>query len=294
MKRGGFFKHLPFLSRRGKTAMGKAPFRVEERVLVRKRHQCPFCHRHIESTELAKNFFVCPGCSHHFRLTPHERILFLVDPGSFRETAAEITSLNPIDFPGYEEKIRRVTNITGIDEAVITGHAEIRGRKTVLGVMSFQFMGGSMGSVVGEKIARVILAGARQNLPVTIFTASGGARMQEGIFSLMQMSKTAWAAGELERAGMPLFIVLTDPTMGGVTASFAMLGDVTLAEPGALIGFAGPRVIEGTIQQKLPEKFQRSEFLLGKGMIDLIVERKELRPTLSYLLETHSRTRRTG
>jgi len=181
-----------------------------------------------------------------------------------------------------------MVNITGLEEAVITGIGSIEGKQISLAVMSFQFMGGSMGSVVGEKITRSILTGIKRNLPVVIFTASGGARMQEGIFSLMQMAKTSHAAARLEEVGMPLFIVLTDPTTGGVTASFAMLGDVTLAEPGALIGFAGRRVIEGTIKQNLPESFQRSKFLLEKGFIDLIVERKELRPTLSYLIETHS------
>jgi len=273
---------------RRRTRRKASPFLIRERTLARRKHQCPFCHRHIEGGELEKNLFVCPDCSHHFRITPQERIIFLFDPDSFQETEQGITSLNPIDFPGYDDKIRRMVNITGLDEAVITGIGSINGNRTVLAVMSFKFMGGSMGSAVGEKIARAIFNGVKQSLPVIIFASSGGARMQEGIFSLMQMAKTSHAAARLEEAGIPLFIVLTDPTTGGVTASFAMLGDVTLAEPGALIGFAGPRVIEGTIKQKLPESFQRSEFLLEKGFIDLIVERKELRPTLSYLIETHS------
>ncbi|MDP8214062.1 MAG: acetyl-CoA carboxylase, carboxyltransferase subunit beta [Candidatus Euphemobacter frigidus] len=289
MKLNRLSRYLPFHFRRRKAPRKEVPFPAKERGIVKKRHQCPFCHRHIEGGELERNLFVCPDCSHHFQLTPWERIRFLIDPGSFQETEKGIASLNPIDFPGYDDKIRRMMNITGLDEAVITGIGSINGKKTALAVMSFQFMGGSMGSVVGEKIARIMLTGVGRNLPVIIFTASGGARMQEGIFSLMQMAKTSHAAARLEEAGIPLFIVLTDPTMGGVTASFAMLGDVTLAEPGALIGFAGPRVIEGTIKQKLPESFQRSEFLLKKGFIDLIVERKELRPTLSYLIETHSR-----
>lgn len=289
MKLNRLSRYLPFRSHRRRAPRKVAPFLAKERVLVKKRHQCPFCHRHIEGGELERNLFVCPDCSHHFRLTPRERIRFLIDPDSFQETEKGIASLNPIDFPGYDDKIRRMINITGLEEAVITGIGSIDGKKTALAVMSFQFMGGSMGSVVGEKIARSILTGVKRNLPVIIFTASGGARMQEGIFSLMQMAKTSHAAARLEEAGMPLFIILTDPTMGGVTASFAMLGDVTLAEPGALIGFAGPRVIEGTIKQKLPESFQRSEFLLKKGFIDLIVEREELRPVLSYLIETHSR-----
>jgi acetyl-CoA carboxylase carboxyl transferase subunit beta len=275
-----------------KTRRKATPFLFRERILVRRKHQCPFCHRHIEEGELEKNLFVCPDCSHHFRLNPRERIRFLVDPDSFRETDRELTSLNPLDFPGYEEKIRRVMNITELNEAVVTGIGTIEGWEISLAVMSFQFMGGSMGSVVGEKIARAILAGARLQLPVVIFTASGGARMQEGIFSLLQMAKTAAAAGRLEEAGMPLFIVLTDPTTGGVTASFGMLGDVILAEPGALIGFAGPRVLEGTIKEKLPENFQRSEFLLKSGFVDLVVERAKLRPTLAFLLKTHEKPRR--
>lgn len=277
--------------RRLRTRRKAAPFLVHERILARRKHQCPFCHRHIEEGDLEKNLLVCPECSHHFRLNPRERIRFLVDPDSFRETDRDLSSLNPLDFPGYEEKIRRVTNISGLNEAVVTGIGAIEGWEISLAVMAFQFMGGSMGSVVGEKIARTILAGARLQLPVVIFTASGGARMQEGIFSLMQMAKTAAAAGRLEEAGMPLFIVLTDPTTGGVTASFGMLGDVILAEPGALIGFAGPRVLEGTIKEKLPENFQRSEFLLQCGFVDQVVERKKLRPTLAFLLKAHERPR---
>ncbi len=265
-----------------------APFLIQERILARRTHQCPFCHRHIEEGQLEENLFVCPECSHHFRLHPRERIRFLVDPGSFRETDRDLTSLNPLDFPGYGEKIRRVTNISGLNEAVVTGIGTVEGWEISLAVMAFQFMGGSMGSAVGEKIARTIRAGVRLQLPVVIFTASGGARMQEGIFSLMQMAKTAAAAGQLEQAGLPLFIVLTDPTTGGVTASFGMLGDVILAEPGALIGFAGPRVIEGTIKKQLPEDFQRSEFLLQSGFLDRVVERSRLRSTLAFLIKTHT------
>ncbi len=276
---------------RQRTRRKASPFLIRERTLARRKHQCPFCHRHIEEGELEKNFFVCPECSHHFRLSPRERIRLLVDPDSFRETDRELTTLNPLDFPGYGEKIRRVMNITELGEAVVTGVGAIEGWEISLAVMSFQFMGGSMGSVVGEKIARAILAGVRLQLPVVVFTASGGARMQEGIFSLMQMAKTARAAGRLEEAGLPLFVVLTDPTMGGVTASFGMLGDVTLAEPGALIGFAGPRVLEGTIKEKLPEDFQRSEFLLKSGFIDRVVEREKLRSVLAFLLKAHTRPR---
>lgn len=284
---GSFFARL----RRLKTRRQASPFHIQARTLARKKQQCPFCHRQIAEGELENNLFVCPECSHHFRLNPQERIRFLIDADSFRETDREMTTLNPLDFPGYGEKISRVMNITKLNEAVVTGVGTIEGWEISLAVMAFQFMGGSMGSVVGEKIARAILAGVRLQLPVVIFTASGGARMQEGIFSLMQMAKTARAAGQLEEAGLPLFIVLTDPTMGGVSASFAMLGDVIIAEPGALIGFAGPRVLEGTIKEKLPENFQRSEFLLKNGLVDRVVERDQLRSVLAFLLKTHTRRR---
>jgi acetyl-CoA carboxylase carboxyl transferase subunit beta len=248
---------------------------------------CPRCGAKIGEEELSANLWVCPECSNHFRMGARERIAYVADPGSFKEFGAGLTSLNPIEMAGYEQKLSAASDDTNLSEAVITGTCAIEGRPCVLAVMSFQFLGGSMGSVVGEKVTRAVLTGAASGLPVVIFTASGGARMQEGIFSLMQMAKTASAVAELDAARLPLFIVLCDPTTAGVVASFAMLGDVTLAEPDALIGFAGPRVIQGTIKQKLPEGFQRAEFQLEKGFVDLIAARSEQRRLLAYLIDTH-------
>ncbi len=202
------------------------------------------------------------------------------------ETGIDVEVTNPLDFPGYDEKIVSTRQASQLDEAVSTGLISLEGRDVLVGVMSFQFLGGSMGSVVGERVARLMLEGARRKLPVVLFTASGGARMQEGIFSLMQMAKTSHAAAQLDAARQLLILVLTDPTTGGVTASFAMLGDVIIAEPGALIGFAGPRVIEGTIKQKLPPGFQRAEFLVEKGFVDMVVPRGELRSTIGFLIDS--------
>jgi acetyl-CoA carboxylase carboxyl transferase subunit beta len=241
----------------------------------------------LEAGELENNFYVCPQCGHHYRISPSERIRTLVDPGTFQEFGQEIQSINPIGFPGYEGKLAEAKAATGQGEAVTNGTAMIDGRKVVLSIMNFKFMGGSMGSVAGEKLTRAILIGLEKMQPVIVFTTSGGMRMQEGIFSLMQMAKASAAIAQLELARVPIFIVLTDPTYGGVTASFAMLGDVILAEPGASIGFAGPRVIESTIRQKLPEGFQKSEFLLEKGFVDVIVPRPELKKTLAFLIDTH-------
>jgi acetyl-CoA carboxylase carboxyl transferase subunit beta len=220
-------------------------------------------------------------------MEPAERLVYLADPGSFTEFSANLRSLNPIDLAGYEEKLSEAAEKARMKDAVITGTCTIEGRPLLLGLMSFTFMGGSMGSVVGEKVSRALLKGAEEKLPVVIYTTSGGARMQEGIFSLMQMAKTSSAAAELDKAGIPFFIVLCDPTTGGVTASFAMLADVTIAEPGALIGFAGPRVIEGTIRQTLPEGFQRAEFQLEKGFVDMIVKRQDQRRIIAGLIDLH-------
>jgi acetyl-CoA carboxylase carboxyl transferase subunit beta len=253
--------------------------------------QCPLCKRSSSRTELEQKLFICPECGYHFRLNPWERIQQIADPESFREFAADLTSSNPIAIPGYETKLAQNQRSSDLKDAVVTGTCCIEDMEAVLGIMSFQFMGGSMGSVVGEKITQAILQGADTHTPVILFTASGGARMQEGIFSLMQMAKTASAAALLEETSTPLFIVLTHPTTGGVTASFAMLGDVIIAEPGALIGFAGPRVIEGTIGQKLPDDFQTAEFQQKKGFIDSVVPRDRLRQTLAFLLRTHGARR---
>jgi acetyl-CoA carboxylase carboxyl transferase subunit beta len=224
-------------------------------------------------------------------MEPAERIAYLADEGSFMEFSANLRSLNPIDLSGYEEKLSEAEAKARMKDAVITGVCTIEGKPLILGLMSFKFMGGSMGSVVGEKVSRALLRGAEERTPVLIYTTSGGARMQEGIFSLLQMAKTSSAAGELDRAGVPFFIMLCDPTTGGVTASFAMLADVIMAEPGALIGFAGPRVIEGTIRQSLPEGFQRAEFQLERGFVDAVVPRGDQRRVISSLIDLHVQMR---
>lgn len=260
---------------------------AKEREYIEEKHSCIVCHRRIDDAEMRENLFVCPNCGHHFPVKVHERVEIVMDNGTFEEYYGDIRSVDPLEFPGYREKLEKSRQKSGFNEAVVTGKGKIKGRDAAVGFMSFDFMGGSMGVAVGEKIARIMQVGVEKHLPVILFTSSGGARMQEGIFSLMQMSKTSHAASLLEQARLPLFIVLTHPTTGGVSASFAMLGNVILAEPGALIGFAGPRVIESTIKQKLPEGFQRSEFQQEKGFVDAVVERKDLRSSLSFLIETH-------
>ena len=254
---------------------------------MKKMESCPSCHKMVSLDVLDKYLMVCPECGYHHRLDASQRISQIADPESFIEFSAELCSKNPIELDGYAEKLQQSQKNSAMNDAVVTGNCTIEGEPAVLAVMSFDFMGGSMGSVVGEKITQAMFEGALSQKAVIIFTASGGARMQEGIFSLMQMAKTASAAALLEKTGVPLFIVLTHPTTGGVTASFAMLGDVILAEPGALIGFAGPRVIEGTIGQKLPEGFQQAEFQLKKGFVDAIVSRDKLREKLAFLMKTH-------
>ena len=248
---------------------------------------CPKCGSPNDEKAVSAALNTCPECDWHYRMEPMERIAYLADKGSFVEFSGNLSSLNPIDLFGYEEKLSAAEVKAQMKDAVITGTCTIEGKPLVLGVMSFQFMGGSMGSVVGEKVCRALLKGAEEKKPVLIYTTSGGARMQEGIFSLLQMAKTASAAAELDKAKVPFFIVLCDPTTGGVTASFAMLADVIMAEPGALIGFAGPRVIEGTIRESLPEGFQRAEFQLEKGFVDMIVKRSEQRKIISTLIDFH-------
>lgn len=252
-----------------------------------KKETCPGCGAHHDTETINKALRCCPSCGYHYRMEPVERIEYICDPGSFKEFSENLRSLNPIDLAGYEEKLSEAEVKARMKDAVITGTCTIEGKPVILGLMSFNFMGGSMGSVVGEKVSRALLKGAEEKIPVIVYTTSGGARMQEGIFSLMQMVKTSAAAAELDKAGVPFFIVLCDPTTGGVTASFAMLADVTIAEPKALIGFAGPRVIEGTIRQTLPEGFQRAEFQQEKGFVDMIVPRKDQRKILSELIDLH-------
>lgn len=245
---------------------------------------CPQCQKEV----VVDDYKVCPYCNYHFPLSVKERLDLIADENSFVEMSESMQSVNPIALAGYEDKLKENQKKSSLNDAVSIGRCTIEGDPAIVGIMSFAFMGGSMGSVVGEKITQAILEGALNNEPVILFTASGGARMQEGIFSLMQMAKTASAAALLEETHTPLFLVLTNPTTGGVTASFAMLGDVILAEPGAIIGFAGPRVIEGTIGEKLPEGFQRSEFQMQKGFVDSIVTREKMRKTLSFLIKTHA------
>ena len=269
-----------------KTIRKRHDLALADRSYAKKKHACPSCSSHIEEDELVRNLYVCPGCGHHFRIEPTERIRILCDDGVFDEVYADLVPENPIEFPGYEEKVQSAQQKANAREAVQTGIGRIDGRKVMMAIMNFKFLGGSMGSVVGEKIARAMRLAAARSLPMVLFAASGGARMHEGIFSLMQMAKTSQAATLLDEARQPLIVVLTDPTTGGVTASFAMLGDITLAEPGALIGFAGPRVIEGTIKQKLPDGFQRSEFQQEKGFVDAVVPRNELKSTLVFLIDS--------
>lgn len=250
---------------------------------------CKGCKAQLFSDELEESQQVCPLCGKHLPYAARERITRLVDEGSFEEWDAEMTSGDPIIFPGYPEKLASAQRASKENEAVIGGRAQLDGIPCALFAMDSRFMMGSMGSVVGEKITRLFERAIAEHLPVIGFTLSGGARMQEGILSLMQMAKTSGAVGRLGATGLPYFTVLCDPTAGGVTASFALLSDVTLAEPGALICFAGPRVIEQTIRQTLPEGFQSAEFLLEHGFVDAIVPREEQRQTLIDLLKLHQR-----
>ena len=249
---------------------------------------CPICKAQYSFEAIEDALKTCPGCGHHYRMEPLERIACLTDAGTFNEFSGNLRSRNPIDLLGYEEKLSEAEAKSQMKDAVITGTCSIEGRALILGLMSFAFMGGSMGSVVGEKVSRALFKAAEERLPLVIFATSGGARMQEGIFSLLQMAKTSSAVAELDKAGVPFFVVLCDPTTGGVTVSFAMLADITLAEPGALIGFAGPRVIEGTIGASLPEGFQRAEFQQERGFVDLIVPRQDQRRVLAHLLDLHN------
>ncbi|MBN2057206.1 MAG: acetyl-CoA carboxylase carboxyltransferase subunit beta [Candidatus Saganbacteria bacterium] len=249
--------------------------------------KCYKCGQAIFSRDLEANLKVCPKCQYHFRLTAGERIRQLVDEGTFKEIDPKVRSRDFLEFKDsrpYAKRIEASILKSSLSDAIVTGTCQIAKQPAALGIMDFSFMGGSMGSVVGEKIARLIELACEKKLPVIILSASGGARMQEGIMSLMQMAKTSAALGKLRETGLPYVSICTDPTTGGTSASYAMLGDINIAEPNALIGFAGPRVIEQTIRQKLPPGFQRSEYLLEHGMIDVVCHRKELRLTLSRIL----------
>lgn len=252
---------------------------------------CKGCGREVVKSEVKKNRYICYECGYYFRIKTGNRIRMVADADTFEPWFDDLETGNPLDFPGYEEKISSVVEKTGLREAVTVGKARILGEETVLGVCDARFFMGSMGYAVGEKIARAVERATQLRLPVILFCCSGGARMQEGILSLMQMAKTAAAIKRHSDAGLLYVPVLTDPTTGGVTASFAMLGDIILAEPGALIGFAGPRVIEQTIGQKLPEGFQRAEFLLQHGFVDAVVKREDLKLTLFRILNMHRETK---
>lgn len=251
--------------------------------------KCPRCNNVMFMDDFAGASKVCSECSYHARLTAQERLDITIDKGSFIEYDRNMTSKNPIDFDGYEQKIKDLSAATNLKDAVVTGECFIRNKHCVVGVMDSHFMMGSMGSVVGEKITRAFETATEKNLPIVLFTASGGARMQEGIVSLMQMAKTSAAAARHSEKGLLYITVLTDPTTGGVTASFASLGDIIIAEPKVLIGFAGRRVIESTIKQHLPDDFQSAEFLLEHGFVDMIVHRKNMRRTLSRLIRLHTK-----
>jgi len=249
--------------------------------------KCNNCREIIYRKELEKNAKVCPKCDYHFPITVEERINLILDEGSFKERDAGLLPSDPLGFKDsvrYRDRLKANQEKTGQKDVLVIGEGRLNHRPVVLGVFNFNFMGGSMGSVVGEKISRAVELVIERRCPLILITASGGARMQEGIISLMQMAKTSAAVSRLQSHRIPFISILTDPTFGGVTASFAMLGDVILAEPRSLIGFAGPRVIQQTIKQELPDGFQRAEFLLQHGMIDLIVTRKKLRETLFKII----------
>lgn len=256
--------------------------------------KCNKCGGAIIAEDVKKDHYICPKCGGYFRVHARRRIEMVTDEGSFEEWDSDLQGGNPLEYKGYEEKLEKLQEKTGLSEAVITGKAKIDGRETAIGVCDGRFLMASMGEAVGEKIARAVERATEERLPVILFACSGGARMQEGIVSLMQMAKTSAALKRHSDAGLLYISVLTDPTTGGVTASFAMLGDVILAEPKALIGFAGPRVIEQTIGQKLPDGFQRAEFLLEHGFLDAIVERPQMKETLSKILALHEAGEGTG
>lgn len=249
--------------------------------------KCDSCKEIIYRKEIERNLKVCPKCNYHFRISAWERMGLLVDKDTFEEINRDIISGDPLGFKdtiSYKERIKENQKKVGLKEAVITGQARIKGYPVIIAIMDFSFLGGSMGSAVGEKIVRAAETALEKKVPLITVASSGGARMQEGIFSLVQMAKTSAAIARLKESAVPFISILSDPTFGGVTASFAMLGDIIIAEPKSLIGFAGPRVIEQTIKQQLPDNFQRAEFLLSHGMIDIVVDRKDLKETIGKIL----------
>lgn len=260
-------------------------------IKVRKREtvqvECPKCKAELTSDKIRSNLFVCPECGHYFPVKPKDRIAMISDEDTFKELYAGLKTADPLDFPEYKEKLDVNRVKTGQEDAAVTGICKINGIRTAVAVLDGRFLMGSMGTVVGEKIVRLAEYADKKHLPLVIFSASGGARMQEGLFSLMQMARTSAAIQKFKSNGGLYISVLTNPTTGGVSASFASLGDIIMAEPKALICFAGPRVIEQTIGQKLPDGFQKAEFLLEHGMLDMIMEREDLRDTLSKIITMH-------
>ncbi len=284
MQLQGFFKKPRNELEKG----GRTPVSAAAEIHTEPGEVCPACKKSVPSSELWDNHLVC-SCGYHFRMNARQRIDFIADSGSFCEMDADLRARDVIHFPGYDKKLRHARLASGEKEAVICGTASIGGENCALFVMEASFMMGSMGTVVGEKITRLFEYATAHSLPVVGYTVSGGARMQEGILSLMQMAKTSGAVKRHSDAGNLYITVLTDPTTGGVTASFAMEGDIILAEPGALIGFAGPRVIEQTIRKKLPDGFQRSEFLVQRGFVDRIAPRASQKKLVTRLLMLHER-----
>lgn len=274
------FQIMPIFKKRTVDDLGEKKRDMPEGLWTK----CPACGESLYEQALVKNLRVCHHCGYHFTLSAPERVASLADEGTFVEMDASLTSVNPLGFKGYVEKVAANREKTGLGEAVLTGRAAIEGQPVLLAIMDFRFLGGSMGSVVGEKITRAIEAATAERKPVIVFSSSGGARMHEGILSLMQMGKTSGALARHSEAGLPFISVLTHPTTGGVTASFATLGDVILAEPGCMIGFAGARVVKETTHADLPKGFQTAEFMLEHGLLDRIVNRKEMRTTLAAML----------
>ena len=251
--------------------------------------KCKSCGALVIAKELQKHLYTCPHCGYHFPVDARTRMEITLDDGEYIEYDAGLTSVDPLSFPDYPEKLKKAQSATGLVEAVLTGHGKLAGYPVVAAVMDPRFMMGSMGSAVGEKLARAMERATEERMPLILFTASGGARMQEGALSLMQMAKTSVALDRMDRAGVLFVTVVTHPTTGGVSASFTSLGDIILAEPGAMFGFAGRRVIEQTIRQKLPDDFQTAEFVLKHGFVDEVVPRKQLRDTLAAILRIHAR-----
>lgn len=274
-----------FKALRKKIAKGDKRIDVPDGIYTK----CDACGESYLTSELEKSLFVCPKCGQHLKMMARDRLRVVFDSGKYHEMYTNLETTDPLHFPGYKEKLVELQDRTGLDEAVLVGSGRIGGYKTVVCVMDSHFLMGSMGGVVGEKITRGIEYATKRKRPLIIFTTSGGARMQEGIISLMQMAKTSAALAKHHEAGLLYISYITHPTTGGVTASFATVGDIIIGEPKALIGFAGPRVIESTIKQQLPDGFQRTEFMLKQGFIDIIVERKDMKEKLSLLLKLHSK-----